>query len=153
MRVAVKHVRRGLVAVLLSGWLTMLLVSAFTPHIHTCDDEVAQVGNAALVQSCRSLSVTDAPSLAVLVIVGILLLPDLSVLEVLGVLRVERKLEEQTRRQDDIVRMINRLEMSITQRVENTTNIYNEVSSRSERVGELISLQNEKREQFESPAP
>ena len=49
--------------------------------------------------------------------------------------------------------MINRLEMSITQRVENTTNIYNEVSSRSERVGEPISLQNEKREQFESPAP
>lgn len=131
---------------LLLGWLAVLLISAFTPHLQVCSDEVARVGSAALARSCGSLSFTDAPSLAVLVIVGLLLLPDLSSLEIPGILRVERKIEAQARRQDDIVAMIHRLEAS--QHVEVN---YNEVGSRSVKVGELAAVQDEKREQFESP--
>jgi hypothetical protein len=146
-RVGLVGVRRGLVAVLLLGWLAVLLISAFTPHLQVCSDEVARVGSTALAKSCESLSFTDAPSLAVLVIVGLLLLPDLSSLEIPGILRVEREIKDQARRQDDIVAMIHRLEVS--QHVEVN---YNEVGSRSARVGELAALQDEKRERFESPA-
>jgi hypothetical protein len=146
-RVGLARARRGLVAVLLLGWLAALVVSAFTPHLQICTDEVARVGSTALARSCGSLSFTAAPSLAVLVIVGLLLLPDLTSLEIPGVLRVERKLEEQARRQDDIVAMIQRLEVSQHVQVN-----YNEVGSSSARVGELAALQDEKREQFESPA-
>lgn len=145
-RVGLVAARRGLVAILLLGWLIVLGISTFTHHLQVCSDEVARVGSTALARSCGSLSFTDAPSLAVLVICGILLLPDLSSLEIPGVLRVERKLDEQARRQDDIVAMIQRLDVS--QHVEVN---YNEVSSRSARVGELVALQDEKREQFESP--
>jgi hypothetical protein len=77
-RVGLVGTRRGMVAVLLLGWLAVLLISAFTPHLQVCSDEVARVGSTALARTCGSLSFTDAPSLAVLVIVGLLLLPDLS---------------------------------------------------------------------------
>ena len=80
--------------------------------MRTCDEDVARVGSTALVKACRPLTITDGPILAVLIIVGILLLPDLSALEIPGVLRVERKLEEQVRRQDEIITMIHRLEVS-----------------------------------------
>jgi len=145
-----KGARRALAGVLLAGWLAMLMVSAWTTHLQVCSDQVARVGTAALVKSCGSLSITDAPSLALLVVVVILLLPDLSSLEIPGVLRVERKLEEQTKRQEDIAAMIQRLELSVTQRVE-VFNV-NDVGSMAVRIGELAAQQAEKREQFESPA-
>jgi hypothetical protein len=66
----------------------MLMVSAWTTHLQVCSDEVARVGSTALVKSCDSLSITDAPSLALLVVVGVLLLPDLSSIEIPGILRV-----------------------------------------------------------------
>jgi hypothetical protein len=137
-----------LVAILLLGWLAALVISTFTPHLQVCSDEVARVGSTALAKSCGSLSFTDAPSVAALVAIGLLLLPDLSSLEIPGILRVERKLTEQAERQTEIIAMIHRLEVS--QRVE--VNNYNEVSSRSARVGELAALQDEKREKFESSA-
>lgn len=145
-----KGVRRGLAGVLLTGWLAMLMVSAWTTQLQVCNDEVARVGSTALVKSCGSLSITDAPSLALLVVVGILLFPDLSSLEIPGVLRVERKLEEQAKRQEDIAAMIQRLELSIAQRVE-VFNV-NDVGSLAAKIGELVAQQAEKREQFESPA-
>lgn len=148
-RLGMAGARRGLAAVLLLGWLVILMVSALTSHLQVCTDQVARVGSVALARSCGSLTFTDAPSLAVLVIVGILLLPDLSSLEIPGVLRVERKIEEQTRRQDELAAMIQRLDVSQRMRVEVN---YNQVGSTSVRVGELAALQDEKREEFESPA-
>lgn len=144
-RVGLDRARRGLAAVLLAGWLAALVISTFTSQLQVCSDEVARVGGTALAKSCGSLSFTDAPSLAVLVIVGMLLLPDLSSLEIPGIVRVERKLEEQARRQDDIVAMIQRLDVS--QHVEVN---YNEVGSKSAVLGELAAVQDEKRAQFES---
>jgi hypothetical protein len=143
--------RRGLAFALLAGWLAMLMVSAWTAHLQVCNDEVARVGGTALVRSCGSLSITDAPSLALLVIFGVLLLPDLSALEIPGILRVERKLEEQARRQDDFTAMIQRLEVSIAQRVEVNTYYFERRVSDAVKAGELIALQDEKIKEFNAP--
>jgi hypothetical protein len=140
--------RRLVAVLLLVAWIVMLLVSSLSSNLRTCDDQIARVGGTALVRSCAPLSFASAPSLAVLIIVGVLLLPDLSVLEIPGVLRVERKLEEQAKRQDDIFALIHRLEMS--QRVE--VHNYNDVGASAMKVGELAALQGEKREQFDSDA-
>jgi hypothetical protein len=135
---------------LLAGWLGILMVSAWTSQLQVCTDEVAQVGSKALARSCGSLSFTDAPSLALLVVVGVLLFPDLASLEIPGILRVERKLEVQARQQDDLASMVQRLQVSVGQRVE-VINV-NEIGSVAVKLGELAALQSDKREQFESPA-
>lgn len=140
--------RRVLAAALLLGWLVVLWISFQTHYLQACDDQIARVGRVALMRSCKPLSVTDAPALALLVSAGVLLIPDLSALEIAGVFRLERQLKEQAKRQDEIVAMIRTLEMS--QRVEVH---YNEVGSRAVKVGELAVLQDEKREQFDSDAP
>lgn len=146
--------------VLLLGSLTLIWISFLTPYLHTCDDQVARVGSAALVQSCRPLSVTDAPILAMLVAAGLLLfsvIPDLSALEVFGVFRLERQLKEQAEKQskqhEDTIDAIRRLEVS--QRV--SQQVY--VSSVAERTAEtaakateLAAGLDEKREQLESDA-
>src|ERR1700678_3707749 len=118
----------------LAVWLTIVLVSAFTSHLQVCHDEVSRVGTKALVQSCGPISVTDAPSLALLVTFAALLIPDLSALEIPGIFRVERKLEEQAKRQDDIAAAIHRLEVRVSQSVGVEVNNYNVTSARSVRV-------------------
>lgn len=130
------------------GWLVVLWVSFQTHYLHICHDQIARVGSVALQNSCQPLAITDAPTLALLVGAAVLLLPDLSALEISGIFRLERQLKEQARRQDDIVAMIHKLEMS--QRVEVH---YNTVAATAVRVGELAVLQDEKREDFESDAP
>jgi hypothetical protein len=139
-------VRRGAVAALLLGWLVVLWISFETPDLHTCVDQIARVGNSALVRSCQPLSITDAPALALLIAAGLLLLPDLSAFEIFGLFRLERQIQEQARRQGDILAAIHKLEVS--QRVE----VYNQVGATAARVGELAVLQDEKRESFESDA-
>jgi hypothetical protein len=135
--------RRVAASTLLLGWVAVLWISFETGSLQTCDDQIARVGGAGLVRSCRPLSITDAPALAILVVAGIFLLPDLSALEIFGVFRLERQLKEQARRQEDIAAMIHRLEVS--QRVEVH---YNEVGTTALRIGELAALQDEKREQL-----
>jgi hypothetical protein len=135
--------RRGVAAALLVGWLVVVWVSFQTPYLHTCDDEVARVGNKALVQFCRPLSITDPPLLALLVVAGALLLPDLSALEIPGVFRLERQLKEQARRQDEIVAMIHRLEVTQHQQVYNVFD--------AALIGELVARQAEKERQFLEP--
>jgi hypothetical protein len=141
---------RALAAAVLAGWLSMLMVSAWTTHLQVCNEEVARVGGAALVKSCGSMSITDAPSLALLVIAGILLLPGFSVLEIPGILKIERKLEQQTKRQDEIASMIQRLELSIAQRVE-INNYYERNVATALETGELVAQQDEKSKEFNAP--
>jgi hypothetical protein len=83
--------------------------------------------------------------LALLVSAGILLLPDVSALEIPGVLRLERKLEENTRRQEDLVAMVQRKEVSQRQQVINVFDLA--------KLAELVGLQDEKRQRFDSDAP
>jgi hypothetical protein len=85
--------------------------------------------------------------LAVLIIVGILLLPEITVLEIPGVLRLERELKDQAKRQDDILATVNRLEISQRQHQQ----VYNVFDAA--KLAELVGLQDEKRQQFESDAP
>lgn len=136
--------RRAAVAILLAGFVTAIWVSFGTSHLRACGDLVARVGSAPLVPSCRPLSVTDAPMLAVLIVAAVLLLPELSALEIPGVIRLERQLKEQARRQDDIVAAIHRLEVSQNQQVNVLV---------AARVGELVGEQDEKRRRFESESP
>lgn len=136
--------RRGLAAALVLGWLAVVWVSFQTPYLHICDDQVARVGGAALVRSCRPLSITDAPMLALLVGAGVLLLPDVSALEIPGVLRLEKQLKETARRQEDLVAMVQRLEVSQRQQVVNVFDVA--------KLAELVGLQYEKRQRFDSDA-
>lgn len=138
--------RRGAAVALLLGWLVVLWISFQTPYLHTCDDQVARVGSAALATSCKPLSISDAPTLALLVAACVLLLPDLSAVEIPGLFRLERQLKEQDvrqqERQAEIVGMINRLE--VNQSVYNVFDIA--------RLAELVGLQNEKRQRFDTDA-
>lgn len=138
------NARRGAAAALLLGWLVVVWVSFQTPYLRTCDDQIARVGGAALARSCRPLSITDAPTLALLVGAAVLLFPDLSALEIPGLFRLERQLKEQTKRQDEIVAMIHRLEVTQQQQVYNVFD--------AARVAELVGLQDEKRQRFDTDA-
>lgn len=133
--------RRIVTAILLAGVVAAIWVSFETHHLRTCQVLVARVGTAPLASSCRPLSVTDAPMLAVLIVVGILLIPELSALEIPGVIRLERQLKQQARRQDEVVAAIQRLEISQHQQVNVLV---------AARVGELVGEQDEKRRRFES---
>ena len=141
--------RRTTAAVILLGWVVVVWVSFQTRFLHTCDDQVARVGNVALVRSCRPLSITDTPSLALLVGAGVLLFADLSVFEIPGVLRLERKVKEQAKRQDEIVAMVHRLEVAQHQRQE--INVYTAAEGAA-RIVELAAQQAEKRHLFGSDA-
>lgn len=135
---------RRLVAVaLLLGFVGAIWVSFETRYLHTCEDVVARVGTVPLVPSCRPLSLTDTPMVAMLILAGILLFPELSALEIPGVVRLERQLKEQARRQEDIVAAIHRLEISQHQQVNVLV---------AAKVGELVGEQDEKRRRFESDA-
>jgi hypothetical protein len=66
-------------------------------------------------------------------------------LEIPGIIRIEKKVEEQGRRQEDIVRLIQRIDVSQSQR--------QQVIFTTAEVAELVGLQSEKRRAFESDAP
>jgi hypothetical protein len=138
------YVRRAGVATLLLSWLAVIWVSFQTPYLKTCDDQIARVGTVALPRSCRPLSITDAPTLALLVGAGILLFPDLSALEITGLFRLEKQIKEQAKRQEEIVALIQNLEVS------QHLNFYN--ISDAARLGELVALQPEKRQNFDTGA-
>jgi len=141
--------RRAGAATLLLGWLVVIWVSFQTPYLHTCDDQIARVGDVALPRSCRPLSITDGPTLALLVGAGVLLFPDLSALEIPGVLRLERQVKEQAKRQEEIVAMVHRLEVAKHQEV----NVYADVAAAdAAKVVELAAQQEEKRHLFGSDA-
>lgn len=155
-------IRLWVAVVLLLGSLALIWVSFLTPYLHVCDDQVAEVGSAALVQSCRPLSVTDPPILAMLIAAGVLLfslLPDLSALEIFGVFRLERQIKEQAKEQskqhEDTIDAIRRLEVSVSQRVSQQLHVNLVAEQTAETAAKAIELaarQDEKREQLESDA-
>ena len=136
--------RRSVAAGLFAGWLVVLWVSFATPYLHTCDDEVARVGSAALVTSCGPLSITDAPALALVIVACLLLVPDLTALEIPGVFRLERQLKEQDARQQERQAQI----VGLIQSLEVRQNVYNVFG----RLAELAGEQDEKRQRFDTDA-
>ena len=146
-RLAVK--RRLLAACLFGAGLVLTLVSSLTSSLHTCVGQIARVGTVPTVQTCDPLSITDAPILVLLIGAVALLVPDLmkhlTGLEIPGVLRIERKVEEQGRRQEDILRLIQQIDVSQNQN--------QQVILTTAAIAELVGLQPEKRRRFESDAP
>jgi hypothetical protein len=138
--------RRSVAIALFTSWLAVLWISFLTPHLHTCSDEVARVGSTALATSCGPLSITDAPSLALIISACALLVPDLSALEISGLFRLERQIKEQEvrqqQRQAEIVGLIQRLEVR--------QNVYNVFGIA--RLAELVGEQDEKRQRFDTDA-
>ena len=160
------HVRDGRLLQWLGGWLTvtrrllaaclfgaglgLVSVSSLTSSLHTCVDQIARVGTVPTVRTCDPLSITDAPILVLLIGAVALLVPDLmkhlTGLEIPGVLRIESKVEEQGRRQEDIMRLIQQIQVSQNQ------NQNQQVIFSIAELAELVGLQPEKRRRFESDA-
>lgn len=107
--------RRILVAFLLAACLGLTLTSSLTPYLQTCTDQIARVGKVPIVRSCDPMSITSVPVLIPLIAALILLLPDISSFELLGILRIAGKLDEQGRRQDEILRLLQNIDLKQTQ--------------------------------------
>lgn len=126
------------------SWATIFWVSQLTPHLRVCDRQIAQVGSRALVEDCHALKFADAQMISLVAIALLLLLPDVAALEVPGIFRLERKLEEQGRRQEEILAKM--------QQITNVHVYQNRDPLRTVQIMELVSQQDEKRQQFESNA-
>jgi hypothetical protein len=142
--------RRLLACALLLAWVVLTWISYQTPYLQVCEDQVARIGTEPLVRSCGPLSLTAAPLLVLLVAAGLLLLPDLSAIEFAGIVRLERRVEEQAKRQDDVIRMIQQLEVTQQQKMSFTlVEGENAAARRAAEVAKLIVGLNEKNEQFD----
>lgn len=101
--------RRILAGLLVAAWIATTWISFETPYLQVCTDQIARVGNVPLVRSCDSLSLTDAPLLVLLGAAVLLLLPDVTSLEIPGIVRLERRIEAQVDRQEEIAEDIRNL--------------------------------------------
>jgi hypothetical protein len=63
------------------------------------------------------MPITAAPILAMFIGALILLLPDWAVLEIPGVVRIEKQVKEQAQRQDEILRLIQNINLSQKQQI------------------------------------
>jgi hypothetical protein len=101
--------RRILAGLLVAAWIAATWISFETSYLQVCTDQIVRVGNAPLVRSCDPLSLTDAPLLVLVGAAVLLLLPDVSSLEIPGILRLERRIESQVNRQEKIAEEIKNL--------------------------------------------
>jgi len=96
--------------------LALILVSNFTHYAQTCTDLIARVGTVPTVRSCGPISITDAPVIALFIGAVVLLLPDVSSVEVPGIVRIENRIKEQEekqeRRQEELIRLVQNIKMS-----------------------------------------
>jgi hypothetical protein len=143
--------RRLLATALFAAGLVLTLLSSLTPDLHTCTEQIARVGTVPEVRTCDPLSITAAPVLVLLIGSVALLTPDLmkyaTTFEIPGIIRIEKQVEEQGKRQEDILRLIQQIEVSQSQ------NQRQQVIFTTAEVAELVGLQSEKRRTFESDAP
>lgn len=78
-----------------------------------CEDVVARVGSTPVAQSCRPLSITDAPILLAVLLFVLLILPDFSKISIAGFLDLERKVEAQVERTGELEKSFNQLQVSV----------------------------------------
>lgn len=97
--------------------LALTLISSFTSHLQVCAEQIARVGTVPAVRTCDSMSIDTAPILIMVIAAGICLLPEWSVFEIPGILRVEKKVEEQGRRQEEVVRLLQQINVSQSQNI------------------------------------
>ena len=107
--------RRAAAACFFAAALVLTLVSSFTPYLQTCAEQIARVGTVPTVRTCDPMSI-DTPAILILVIAaGVCLLPEWSVFEIPGILRVEKKVEEQGRRQEEMLHLLQQINVSQNQ--------------------------------------
>jgi hypothetical protein len=92
------------------------------------------------VRSCDPISITAAPIIALLIGTVLLLLPDVSSVEIPGVVRIENQIKEQAKRQEELFRLVQNIKMSQGQ--------YTFIGLSE--IAELLRRQPEKRQDFES---
>jgi len=95
------------------AWIAVAWISYQTPYLHACTEQIAQVGNSAQVRSCGPLSLLDPPLLVLLVAGGLLMVPDLSAIEIPGILRLEREVQDQRKSQEELVRTVQNLSLKL----------------------------------------
>jgi hypothetical protein len=105
-------IRRLVAAGFFAAALVLVLVSSFTHSVQTCTDQIARVGTVPTVRSCEPMSITAAPIIVLLVGTVLLLLPDVSSVEIPGVVRIENQIKEQARRQDELIGLVQNIRIS-----------------------------------------
>jgi hypothetical protein len=89
--------------------LVLALMSSLTAHLQTCAEQIARVGTVPAVRTCGPMSIDSPPILILVILGGVCLLPEWNVFEIPGVLRVERKVDEQGRRQEEMLRLLQQI--------------------------------------------
>jgi hypothetical protein len=149
--------RRVLAIVFILSWASISWISYQTSHLQQCQEQVARVGSAALVKSCGPLSLTDPPMLALLIVACVLILPDLSSIEIPGVIRLEREIEKQAIRQDELAGMVQNLTVQQQASLVSQTNItlgaVESAASDAAKAGRLVAGIDEKNKSFEEQEP
>lgn len=120
--------------------IALTLISYFTHYAQTCTDQIARVGAVPTVRSCDPMPITAAPIIALLIGTVVLLLPDVSSVEIPGVVRIENQIKEQAKRQEELIGLVQNIKMSQGQ--------YTFIGLSE--ITELLKRQPEKRQDFES---
>jgi hypothetical protein len=122
--------------------LVLILVSSFTHYAQICTDQIARVGTVPAVRSCEPMSITAAPIIALLIGAVVLLVRDVSSVEIPGVVRIENQIKEQARRQEELIGLVQNIRISQGQ--------YTFIGLGLPEITELLKRLPEKREEFES---
>jgi hypothetical protein len=105
--------RRLVAFALLGGLVAVVVWSNLTGHLRVCDDLVARVGSQPVVRSCRPLSTTDAPVIALFVFIGALFFPDLTSIKIAGVVELAREVKQQETRTESLERKFDILSVNM----------------------------------------
>lgn len=108
-------IRRLTAAAFFVAALVLTLISNFTPHLQACAEQIARVGTTPSVRTCDPMSIDTAPILILFIAAGVLLLPEWSVFEIPGVLRLEKQVREQAQRQEEILHLLQSITVSQNQ--------------------------------------
>jgi hypothetical protein len=106
-------IRRGF-AYLLAGGLVVVVIGSYF-GLHVCRDALATVGVKAVVQTCGPIGVIDLAPVAVLI--ALLLIPDLSQVDLFGVISLHREVKEVGRKQDQVAGELVQVRAAVNQAV------------------------------------
>jgi hypothetical protein len=104
-------IRRG-IAYLLAVALVGVVIGGYF-GLHVCRDAIATVGTKAVVQTCGPIGVIDLAPVAVLI--ALLLIPDLSQVDLFGVISLHREVKEVGRKQEQVVSELVQVRTAVNQ--------------------------------------
>jgi hypothetical protein len=80
-----------------------------TSHLRVCVDTITTISARPVVQLCHPMGVTDAPVVLVLIVVGALMLPDISTIKIGGLIELERSVKESVKEQEKLTENVERI--------------------------------------------